>query len=154
MESSNSKDPVCEVCKKKFKNSDNLSLHMRFHSLFGNFKKANSSESVLEEGNEGKILENCFWHWHAAPFNVPARNITYAIFFFLSLFWIWLSSWKVSQLLLYHCVQNGPPVFLHLRHCSAFCKVDFLTSHSWNCSKISGHLYNVTIENTLKMAFS
>lgn len=47
-------DSSCTVCKKKFKSPEKLSLHMRFHSLFGNFKKASiSPENSMEEGMDG-----------------------------------------------------------------------------------------------------
>ena len=56
MESCSSTDSSCHVCKKKFKNPENLSLHLRFHSLFGNFKKASVvSESIGDEGTDGSV---------------------------------------------------------------------------------------------------
>ena len=51
-ENESAEQSVCQVCKKKFRNPEKLSLHMGFHSLFGNFKKSvghaenNKSEEV------------------------------------------------------------------------------------------------------------
>ena len=59
-ESSNNesaKEPVCEVCKKKFKNQEKLSLHMRFHSLFGNFKKTPTETTCLHEPSSQEAID-------------------------------------------------------------------------------------------------
>jgi len=59
MDSCSSTDSSCHVCKKKFKNPENLSLHLRFHSLFGNFKKASVvSESNGDEGTDGSVASS------------------------------------------------------------------------------------------------
>eukprot|EP00112_Aurelia_sp_Birch-Aquarium-sp1_P006107 Seg1682.8 transcript_id=Seg1682.8/GoldUCD/mRNA.D3Y31 product="Zinc finger protein 569" protein_id=Seg1682.8/GoldUCD/D3Y31 len=56
---------VCQVCKKKFKNPEKLSLHMGFHSLFGNFKKSvghaennNGSEEVNTNSDKSPNAES------------------------------------------------------------------------------------------------
>ena len=79
MDSGNSTDSSCHVCKKKFKSPEKLSLHMRFHSLFGNFKKtALTAESSADEVNETNSRK--FDHVIVTSFYIKGAQLPHAFY--------------------------------------------------------------------------